>query len=73
MKKLSIVSMMLMLFAPVFWNWEDIINDLEKKAEQEQVKELNETFTLEKFQTEEKFESFILDKVYDKIVDMYQI
>lgn len=68
-KKLSIVSITLILFAPVFWNWEDVINELEKKAEQEKVKELNETFTLKKFQTKERFENFILDKVYDKVID----
>jgi len=71
-KKLSLLSLLSIVFLTpftAFWDWQDVINSLEKKVEQAKVKELNESFKLEKFDTKEKFETFLVDKLYDKILD----
>jgi len=70
-KKISLFSIILVLLSSffAFWDWQEIINNMEKQLEQTKINELNEDFKLETFQTNENFESFIADKLYNKLIE----
>ena len=68
MRKLFVI---IWIIVPIisFANRDDMIDKEETKVELNNIKQLNEKFKLEKFETKDEFEKVLVDKLYDKIID----
>jgi len=64
MKKLLFL-LLLIFTSNTFANWEDII----EKEQNQEIKTINESFKIEQFTTQEDFESFLADKLYNKVIN----
>lgn len=69
MRKTLILFLVFILPTFSFADRADIVENMENVAELSNVKVLNEKFKLEKFDTQNSFETFIADKLYDKIIN----
>jgi len=68
MKKLLFL-LVLSIVPNAFADWEEIVDDLIEKEQEQEIKIINESFQIEQFTTKEDFEEFLSNKLYDKIID----
>lgn len=68
MKKIIVLVLIVVLPSFVLTSRSDIIEKLEASAEMKKAKTLNDELRLKKFKTQESFELFLADKLYNKVI-----
>ncbi len=68
MKKLLLFIFIFFIWTS-FASWNSAIDQEEQQAQNEKIKVLNENFKLEKFSSKKQFETVLIEKLYNKIIN----